>query len=200
MGKIIASASITFDGILSGPKGDEDNMGSWAMPGVQDTMMDNLSLFQKAGAILMGRVTYEGLAGFWPTQEGDWADAMNKTQKYVAAGKGKLKEVQWGDYADTIHLIDGDVEKRVKDLKEKLKGDIIVPASSKLVQSLLNDDLIDEIHMIVHPIILGSGKRYLKDIESRHDLKVMYTKFYEQSGCMLFHYEVIKQAKRQGHA
>ncbi|HEU0292228.1 MAG TPA: dihydrofolate reductase family protein [Anaerolineales bacterium] len=190
MSKIIASVSITLDGIFSGPQGDEENMINWALPGVQDTMMDNLAMFQKASAILMGRVTYEGFAGFWPFQEGDWADAMNKTKKYVAADKGKLKEVQWGDFANTIELIDGDVEKRVKALKEELKGDIIVSASSKLVQSLLNAGLIDEFHTIVHPVILGSGKRYLDNLVSRHDLKVMYTRFYEQSGCMLFHYQV----------
>lgn len=192
MGKIIASASVTFDGIFSGPKGDEDNMISWALPGVQETNMDNLHLFQKAGAILMGHVTYKGLSAFWPTQGGDWGDAMNKTQKYVAAGKGKLNDVQWGNYADTIELIDGDVESRLTDLKKQIKGDILIPASSKLVQSLLNAGLIDEFHTIVHPVILGSGKRYLDNIESRYDLKVMYTRLYEQSGCMLFHDEVLK--------
>ena len=192
MGKIIASVSITWDGILSGPSGDEDNMISWAMPGVQETVMDNLAMFQKAGALLMGRVTYEGFAGFWPTQQGDWADAMNKTKKYVAASKGRLKEVQWGIYANTIELIDGDVEQRVQELKKEIKGDMIIPASSKLVQSLLNAGLLDEFHTILHPVVLGSGKRYFDDIESRHDLKVMYTRYYEQSGCMLFHSQVVK--------
>jgi len=192
MGKIIASVSITWDGILSGPSGDEENMISWAMPGVQETVMDNLAMFQKADAILMGRVTYEGFAGFWPTQQGDWADAMNKTKKYVAASKGRLKEVQWDNYADTIELIDGDVEQRVKELKREIKGDMIIPASSKLVQSLLNAGLLDEFHTILHPVILGSGKRYFDDIESRHDLKVMYSRYYEQSGCMLFHSQVVK--------
>jgi dihydrofolate reductase len=191
MGKVVASASVTLDGIFSGPKGDEDNMINWAMPGVQETGMDNLRLFQNADAILMGRITYEGLSSFWPTQDGEWADAMNKTKKYVAAGKGKLKNVQWGDYANTIELLDGDVENRVQGLKKELKGDIVIPASSKLVQSLLNDGLIDEFHTIVHPIILGSGKHYLDEIKSRHDLKVMYTKFYKQSGCMLFRYQVL---------
>ncbi len=191
MGKIIASASVTFDGIFSGPSGDEDNMVSWALPGVQETGMDNLHLFQRVDAILMGRVTYEGLSGFWPTQEGEWGDAMNKTKKYVAAGKGSLKDVQWGNYPDTIELIDGNVEQHVQDIKKEIKGDIAIPASSKLVQSLLNAGLIDEFHTIVHPVILGSGKPYLANIESRHDLKVMYTKFYEQSGCMLFHYQVV---------
>ena len=192
MGKIIASVSITWDGILSGPSGDEENMISWAMPGVQETVMDNLAMFQKADALLMGRVTYEGFAGFWPTQQGDWADAMNKTKKYVAASKGRLKEVQWGNYANTIELIDGDVEQRVQELKKEIKGEIIIPASSKLVQSLLNAGLLDEFHTILHPVVLGSGKRYFDDVESRHDLKVMYTRYYEQSGCMLFHSQVVK--------
>jgi len=192
MGKIIASVSITWDGILSGQSGDEENMISWAMPGVQETVMDNLAMFQKADALLMGRVTYEGFAGFWPTQQGDWADAMNKTKKYVAASKGRLKEVQWGIYANTIELIDGDVEQRVQELKKEIKGDMIIPASSKLVQSLLNAGLLDEFHTILHPVVLGSGKRYFDDIESRHDLKVMYTRYYEQSGCMLFHSQVVK--------
>ena len=89
-------------------------------------------------------------------------------------------------------MIDGDVEKRVVKLKKEHKRDIIIPASSILVQSLLNAALIDEFHTIVHPVILGSGKRYLDNISSRHDLRVMYTKFYEQSGCVLFHYKVIK--------
>jgi dihydrofolate reductase len=192
MGKIIASVSITWDGILSGPSGDEENMISWAMPGVQETVMDNLAMFQKADALLMGRFTYEGFAGFWPTQQGDWADAMNKTKKYVAASKGRLKEVHWGNYANTIELIDGDVEQRVQELKKEIKGEIIIPASSKLVQSLLNAGLLDEFHTILHPVVLGSGKRYFDDIESRHDLKVMYTRYYEQSGCMLFHSQVVK--------
>lgn len=192
MGKIVASASVTFDGIFTGASGDEDNMISWALPGVQETGMDNLSLFQKADAILMGRVTYEGLSSFWPSQEGEWGDAMNKTKKYVAAGKNHLQNVQWGSYPDTIELINGDVEKRVQEIKKEIQGDIVIPASSKLVQSLLNDGLIDEFHTIVHTVVLGSGRRYLEDIDARHDLKVVYTRFYEQSGCMLFHYEVVR--------
>ena len=140
----------------------------------------------------MGCITYEGFAGFWPFPDGDWADAMNKTKKYVAAGKGKLKEVQWGHYADTIELIDGDIEKRIRELQKELKGHIVISASSKLVQSLLNAGLTDEFHIIVHSVILGSGNRYLDEIPSSHDLRVMYTRFYEKSGCMLFHYDVIK--------
>ena len=196
MGRLIASVSLTFDGILSGPKGDEDNMISWAMPGVQDLLADNLAMFQQAAAILMGRVTYEGFASYWPYQAGDWADAMNQTKKYVAARR--LNAVQWGSYPDSVELINRNVAARVKKLKQEVSGDIVIPASSKLVRSLLNAGLIDEFHTVVHPVILGSGKRYLSGIKARTDLSVLYTKFYERSGSMLYRYRVAKAPSAPG--
>ncbi len=75
--------------------GHEAYSVSWAMPGIIDATMDNLVMFQQTNALLMGRVTYEGLTTFWPFQEGDWADAMNKTRKYVATRNSEC-EVKWG--------------------------------------------------------------------------------------------------------
>ncbi|AOZ93898.1 dihydrofolate reductase family protein [Paenibacillus crassostreae] len=191
MGKVIASVSCTLDGIFTGPKGDEDNMVSWAMPGVIDATMNNLIMFQQAEALLMGRVTYEGFSTYWPFQEGDWADAMNKTHKYVAT-RNRECDVKWGDYKDTITLLSGDVEAKLVELKKEFNGDIVIPASADLVQSLLNASLVDEFSMIVHPIILGSGHRYLKNISSRKDLKLLRTQHYETSGSLRLCYEVIK--------
>lgn len=192
MGKIIANVSSTLNGIFTGPKGEEDNMVSWAMPGIIDSTNDGLALFQKADAILMGRITYEGFASYWPFQEGDWADAMNKTQKFVATNNSKFTEVHWGDYDDTITLINSDVMSNVRELKREIKGDIIVPASAGLVQSLINAVLLDELRIIIHPVILGSGKRYFDNIETRHDMKLIETKLYETSGSMLMRYEISK--------
>lgn len=192
MGKIIANVSSTLNGIFTGPKGEEDNMVSWAMPGIIDSTNDGLALFQKADAILMGRITYEGFASYWPFQEGDWADAMNKTQKFVATNNSEFTEVHWGDYDDTITLINSDVMSNVRELKREIKGDIIVPASAGLVQSLINAVLLDELRIIIHPVILGSGKRYFDNIETRHDMKLIETKLYETSGSMLMRYEISK--------
>lgn len=191
MGKVIASVSCTLDGIFTGSKGDEDNMVSWAMPGIIDATMDNLIMFQQAEALLMGRVTYEGFATYWPFQEGDWADAMNNTHKYVAT-RNRECDVNWGNYKDTITLLSGDVEAKLVELKKKLNGDIVIPASADLVQSLLNASLVDEFSMIVHPVIFGSGNRYLKNISSRKDLKLLRTQHYETSGSLRLCYEVIK--------
>ncbi|MGH1280476.1 dihydrofolate reductase family protein [Bacillus basilensis] len=192
MGKIIANVSNTLDGIFTGPKGEESNMVSWAMPGIIDSANDGLEIFQRAEAILMGRITYEGFAGYWPFQEGDWANAMNKTQKFVATNNSDFTKVHWGDYDDTISLLNSDVMTKVKKLKREIKGDIIVSASAGLVQSLINAELLDELQIIIHPVILGSGERYFENIELRHDMKLISTKLYEPSGSILMRYEIIK--------
>lgn len=192
MGKIIASVSCTLDGVFTGPQDDVNNMVSWAMPGIMDSVGDNLVKFQKAGAILMGRVTYEGFAGFWPFQEGDFADAMNQTPKYVATRNPELTEVHWGDYGDKISLLAGDLSQSAAELKSNIEGDIIVPASAGLVQSLLHAGLLDEIDMIIHPVVLGSGKRYLDSISAKNDLNLLGTQHYETSGSMRLRYEVVK--------
>ncbi|OOC59115.1 dihydrofolate reductase family protein [Paenibacillus ihbetae] len=191
MGKIIASVSCTLDGIYTGPTGDENNMVSWAMPGIIDSTADNLIMFQKADAILLGRINYEGLASYWPFQEGEFAEAMNKTPKYVATRNREVTNVQWGDFGETISLLAGDLSERVAELKSQIEGTIIVPGSAGLVQSLLNTRLVDEINMIIHPVVLGNGKRYLDSIDARNNLKLIGTKLYETSGSMRLHYEVV---------
>lgn len=160
-------------------------------PGVIDATMDNLVMFQQADALLMGRVTYEGFATFWPFQEGDWADAMNKTRKYVVTRNCDC-DVKWGDYKDTVTLLSEDVETQLQSLKNELHGDIIIPTSADLIQSLLNAGLVDEFSMIVHPVIAESGNRYLENIRSRQDLKLLRTQLYETSGSIRLCYEVIK--------
>lgn len=192
MGKIIASVSCTLDGIYTGPQGDENNMVSWGMPGIIDSTTDNLVMFQNADAILMGRINYEGLASYWPFQEGEFAEAMNKTPKFVATRKYEFTEVQWGDFGNTVSLLSGDFKKNVVALKSEIEGSIIVPGSAGLVQCLINEGFVDEINMIIHPVILGSGKRYLDCIAARNDLKLIETQLYETSGSIRLRYEVVK--------
>ncbi|MCF6411734.1 dihydrofolate reductase family protein [Pseudalkalibacillus salsuginis] len=192
MGKIIVSVHSTLDGVFTGPRGDENNMTSWAMPGVTDSMKDILTMVQQAEAILIGRVTYEGLSQVWPFQEGDFADAMNNTPKYVATRNINIQEVHWGNYSSTISLLAGDLSQNVAKLKNLIQGDILVTSSARLVQSLINAGLADEISIVIHPVILGSGERYLDNITARTDLKLLNTQLYENSGAMRLDYEIIK--------
>ena len=189
MRKIIAGLHTTFDGIMSGPEGDEDNMVSWGMPGVIDSTPDFQHSFQEFDTILLGRVTYEGLSQFWPSQSGDFADLMNNTPKIVFSRT--LSKVEWGAF-ENISLINKNVEAEVKKLKEQDGKDMIVFASSKVVQSFTDAGLIDEYRIVVHPVILGSGKRLFDDIKARRDLKLESAKPYP-SGAILLRYLAASQ-------
>src|SRR5687768_12519479 len=95
MRKIIAGLHITFDGIMSGPEGDEDNMVSWSMPGIIDSTPDFQASFHEFDAILLDRITYEGLSQFWPSQSGEFADFMNNTPKIVFLTISRLSTKTW---------------------------------------------------------------------------------------------------------
>ena len=189
MRKIVAGLHTTFDGIMSGPEGDEDNMVSWGMPGIIDSTPDFQSSFQEFDTILSGRITYEGLSQFWPTQSGEFADLMNNTPKIVFSTT--LSDVQWCAFKN-ISLIGKYVVEQVKKLKERQGNDMVLFASAKLIQSLTNDGLIDEDRIVVHPVLLGSGKRLFDNIKARHDLKLESAKPYP-SGAILLRYVVSDQ-------
>lgn len=182
MRKLISVLHIMFDGVMSGPQGDEDNMV--AMPGITDSIADVQASFQEFDTILLGRITYDGLSQFWPFQSGEFADLMNKTPKIVLSRT--LNKVQWGDF-DNISVINKDVKEEVKNLKERNGRDMIISASANLLQNFTNDDLIDEYRIVVHPILLGSGKRVFDHINARKDLKLESIKPYP-SGAVLFRY------------
>lgn len=184
MRKIISFVHMTLDGIMSGPAGEENNMVSWGMPGVIDSTPDVQDSFQEFDTILLGRVNYEGLTQFWPTQSGEFADFMNKMPKIVFSTT--LSNVQWGAF-DNISLINKDVEEQVRKLKKQKGKDMILFASSKVVQSFTNAGLIDEYRIVVHPFILGSGIKLFEHIQPRKDLKLESAKPYT-SGAILLRY------------
>lgn len=196
MRKIIVSVNMSFDGIMAGAPPDgkvKADMGvqsyhlDWILPGVTEYGEDGIKIFDGVDTILLGRTTYEGLRQFWPTATGEYADRMNKTPKIVFAHAGSLKKVTWGDW-DTITLIDKDVENAVKKLKKAPGKNMVIFASSKLVQSFTNANLIDEYRILVHPIILGRGKSLFEDIKKRHALKLIDSRRYS-SGAILLDYE-----------
>ena len=187
MRKIIVGVHMTLDGRMSGPEGDEDNIVSWGLPGITDSTADFQSYFEAIDTILLGRVTYQGLSQYWPTATGEFADYMNNITKIVFS-RGGLDKVEWGAF-ENISLIHENVEAEVKRLKEQAGKDMIIFASSKLVQSFTNAGLIDEYRIVVHPVFLGSGKRLFDHIETRHDLKLKSVTPY-QSGAVLLTYQV----------
>jgi len=194
MRRIIASVNTTLDGYMEGPNGEGD-LG-WLMPFVPDGIPDNARLLgEETDAILLGRGTYHGFSAFWPTQEGEFADLMNLPPKYVFASEGALSETPWGTYGNA-HLVDHDVEARVRAMKAEDGRDMVILASGGLVSSFLGLGLVDELRIAVCPVVLGSGKRYLRGIDRLVELELTDSKPYP-SGSVLLTYRVSLAAHRE---
>jgi dihydrofolate reductase len=183
MRRIIASVNTTLDGYMEGPNGEGD-LG-WAMPFVPDALPDSARLLgEETDGILLGRGTYHGFAGYWPEQEGDFADLMNLPPKYVFASEGALAETPWGGY-DNAHLVDRDVEATVRAMKAETGKDMAILASGGLVSSFLALGLVDELRITVCPVVLGEGKPYLRGVGRHVGLELVETKPYPAGGVLL---------------
>src|SRR5258708_28005379 len=150
MRKIIVSIDLTLDGRVSGPHEELD----WAFPGVDESQPDKDEFLRSVDTILLGRVTYEGLAGYWPDQSGEFADWMNKTPKIVFSN-APIK-VAWGKW-DHISLIHDHVTEEVKRLKQQAGRDMVIFGRVNLVQGFTNLGLVDEFRLGVHPVVLEGG-------------------------------------------
>ncbi len=158
----MAFESVTLDGVMQAPgRPDEDTRGGfehggWAAPYSDPAMLkaaqDGMAT---TGALLFGRRTYEDFAGFWPHQEGNpFTEVLNKTQKYVVSTT--LKEpLPWKNST----LLRGDVREAVTELKARSEKDIVVLGSGELVRALMRDDLVDRFVLLIHPLVLGAGRR-----------------------------------------
>ena len=179
MGKLTVFTSVTLDGVMQAPgRPDEDTRGGfrhggWAQP-YNDPVMGKVAEDGMAGggAILLGRRTYEDFAAFWPRQKDNpFTDALNKTQKYVASTT--LKEpLKWANST----LLQGHASKAVEEIKARPDGDMVVLGSGELVKTLMQHDLIDTYMLLIHPLVLGTGRRLFADGIPMAKLKVVDTK------------------------
>jgi dihydrofolate reductase len=161
MRKVVVAEYLTLDGVMQDPGGvGEIEQGGWSGA----YWDDDLAKFQYDGlvasdALLLGRVTYEGFAAAWPTRtdEGDFAVRMNAYPKYVVSTT--LKDPAWTN----SHLIGGDVAEAIGRLKRQAGRNILVYGSGQLVRTLMEHDLVDEFRLMVHPVVLGTGKRLFEE-------------------------------------
>jgi len=121
-------------------------------------------------ALLLGRVTYEGFAEAWPSRDGEFADKFNNMPKYVVSST--LDEPEWNNST----VLKGDVVEEVRKLKEEQDGDIVVHGSARLVQTLIEHDLVDELRLMVYPVVLGSGKRLFGETSDKKPLRLVESK------------------------
>jgi dihydrofolate reductase len=171
MRKLTVSEFVSLDGVMQAPGGaDEDTEGGFRQGGWQMAYFDDVAgerigaSMAQTGAFLFGRKTYEIFASYWPTQPDDnpFAKILNGLPKYVASTT--LGEpLAWQNST----LLQGDVAKAVAELKEGEGGNIVVLGSGGLVQTLYENDLVDEYALMIHPIVLGSGKKLFRDVPKR---------------------------------
>src|SRR5919107_152208 len=167
MRKVVASEIVSLDGVMESPE-------EWAFAYSNDEMEEaNAAGMAASDALLLGRVTYEGMAAFWPNQPGGtpMVDYINSVSKYVVSTT--LEEpLEWNNST----LIKGDVAEEIARLKRQPGENITILGSGALVRSLLRGDLIDELRLMVHPVVLGSRKRLFEDGHGRQALELVDSK------------------------
>jgi dihydrofolate reductase len=174
MSKVVVSEFITLDGVIDSPGGEpEFERSGWAFqfdrgPDGEKFKFDEL---MAAGALLLGRITYQAFAKAWPTMEGTgvFGEKMNSIPKYVASTT--LQSTEWSPST----IIGADLPGEVAELKEKIEGDILVNGSGQLVRSLMEHNLIDEYRLQVFPVVLGAGKRLFADSGNSTPLRLVDT-------------------------
>lgn len=159
MGRIVVTEFVSLDGVMEDPGGGEGSkLGPWTFQFDRGPEGDKFKTdeLNASDAMLLGRVTYEGFAQAWPSRSGDaFSSKMNSMRKYVVSSKLTDAQATWNN----TRVIRGDVVTEVAKLRAERGGDVIVHGSARLAQSLISHDLVDELRLMVFPIILGSGKR-----------------------------------------
>ena len=175
MGKIVVTEFVSLDGVMEAPGGGEDyKHAGWTFEISRGDEGDRFKVDETlaSDALLLGRVTYEGFAAAWPsrTDEAGFADKFNSMPKYVVSST--LEDPEWNNST----VLKGDVATEVANLKEQYDGEIVVHGSARLVQTLIDHDLVDELRLMVFPVVLGSGKRLFGETSNKKPLRLTDSK------------------------
>ena len=191
MRSVVVVEYVSLDGVIQAPghPGEDPEgwfeHGGWTGPFMDDHRRYMREAFRAAGAVVLGRVTYQIFAAYWPTvtdEEDEIARALNSLPKYVASAT--LNEAEW----DGTTVIKSDVAEEVARLKEQPGRDILVVGSSGLAQTLMHHDLVDEYQLWLHPVVLGSGKRLFREGAPTTTLRLADSKT-ASSGLVILTYE-----------
>jgi dihydrofolate reductase len=194
MGRIVVTEFVSMDGVMQAPGGEKFKYEGWTFDfdrGEDGERFKAEEIFD-AEAQLIGRVTYESFAGAWPKYEEDWegdakefARRFNSMPKYLVSST--IKDPEWTN--TTVIDGSGDVPKGVAKLKKEVEGDILVSGSRRLVHDLLEHDLVDEIRLMVFPVVLGTGDKVFGDFSEKTTWKLGEVKPVGSDGVMTVTYE-----------
>jgi dihydrofolate reductase len=169
MGRIVVTEFVSLDGVMEAPGGGEEyRHAGWTFQIARGDEGDRFKLDEtlEAEALLLGRTTYEGFAAAWPQREGEFADKLNGMPKYVVSST--LKDPEWNNTT----VLSGDLVEEIARLREQSGGDVVVHGSAQLAQALLEHDLVDELRLMVFPVVLGTGKRLFGATSDKKPMKL----------------------------
>jgi dihydrofolate reductase len=168
MGRIVVTEFVSLDGVMEAPGGEDFKYPGWSFEfdRGEDGEQFKLDETLESDALLIGRVTYESFADAWPKREGPFADKFNTMPKYLVSSK--IDDPEWNNTT----VIKGDVVDEVTKLKQDVDGIIQIPGSRRLVHELIEADLVDEVHMMIFPVILGTGDRMYGETSDKKPMRL----------------------------
>jgi dihydrofolate reductase len=190
MGKIVMSEFVTLDGVIQDPAGNEGfTRGGWVGQLAAREEVAKVTLDQALGteALLLGRRSYEFFAALWPSRSGELADRLNSLPKYVVSSS--LEDPDWNN----SRVLKGEVVNDVSKLKHELDGEINVIASFQLGRALIEHDLVDELRLMVLPVVLGAGERLFGETSDTKSMRVLDTRAVG-GGVAYLTYELVREA------
>jgi dihydrofolate reductase len=192
MGKIVITENVSLDGVIEDPTGVEGlSVGGWfwetdrGEDGEQFTLDKTL----RTEALLLGRRSYEFFAATWPSRAGELADRMNSLPKYVVSST--LEDPDWNNST----LLTGEVVDAISRLKQELDGEIVVLGSPQLARTLIERDLVDELRLMVYPVVLGAGARLFGETSEKKFMRLVDTRTVGD-GIAILTYERVPDADR----
>jgi dihydrofolate reductase len=185
MGRIVVTEFVSLDGVMQAPGGEDFKYKGWSFQfdRGEDGNQFKLEETLETDVLLIGRVTYESFANAWPQREGPFADKFNSMPKYVISST--LEDPEWNNTT----VVKGNVVDEVSKLKGSIDGIIQVPGSRRLAQELIENDLVDEYHLMVFPVVLGTGDRLFGETSDMKRLRLTEAKPVGPDGVIVLVYQ-----------
>jgi dihydrofolate reductase len=190
MGQIVVSEFVSLDGVVEDPAGDEGSrFGGWVGEIRGREEADKVKLDEALGtdALLLGRRSYEFFAARWPSRGGELADRLNGLPKYVVSST--LEDPEWSNST----VLRGDAVNEVTKLKQERDGEIVVYASFQLVRTLIEHDLVDELRLMIYPVVLGAGERLFGETGDKKPMRLVNSQTVGE-GVVFLTYEPVRGA------
>jgi dihydrofolate reductase len=185
MAQLLVTEFVSLDGVMQAPGGEDFKYPGWTLAFDRGADGNRFKLDEtlESDALLLGRTTYESFAGAWPGREGEFADRFNSMPKYVVSST--LGAAEWNNTT----VLSGDAVEEARKLRDALGGTVQVPGSLRLVQALLEADLVDRLHLMVFPVLLGTGRRLFGEMGEKTDWRLVESKPVGPDGVIVAIYE-----------